>query len=487
MCAPLWLRFVAHLPLPLSAILITVDTLRADRLSCYGYRASSTPGIDRLAAEGARFVNAYCDMPWTTGSMASVMTGVYGPQHGVRRPWNKLAESHVTMAEIFRENGFATAAFVGSFPVDSLYGLDQGFKVYDDRFDQPLLAGAEASVDPRALLERATEPEKYETARAEMLRGDAYRSDESVTAAAVAWLELYRTGRFFMWVHYFGPHERLEAGNRQQRRRIVEDYDLDLRETDIAVARLLQTIDDFGIDDTTVVVLHSDHGQALGEHGTVGHGRDLYEASVRIPLLIRLPPMVPAQLLRNELVRNIDILPTLLDVFELPPRVGLAGRSLLPLLRSDPEPTRPVQAYMEVEETPAVRVRSKDRDEIFARTSSYAVREGGWKYILTNFHAPCTQGASRFRFDIYGVNPAAALDGKPLADEECMDLAMQRLYDVRGPIPAHESANRSGDFPGVARRLAGVVAEKQRTAVEVEAFELTPGDREKLRSLGYLE
>lgn len=471
---------------PRAVILITVDTLRADRLSSYGYAASPTPGIDRVAVEGVRFVNAYCDMPWTTGSIASVMTGVYASEHGVRHPWNRLDPARNTLAETLRANGFATAAVVGSFPVDSIYGLDQGFDLYDDQFDQPILSGGPEAVEPRSQLEKAVEQEDYEAARAEIMRGDAFRSDDSVTDAAVRWLEQHGEERFFLWVHYFGPHERLTAHDRDQRRRIIEDYDRDLQRTDTAVARLLATLDTQGLTDETLVVLHSDHGQALGEHGIVGHGRDLYEASVRIPMLLRLPRAIPKGTTRFELARNVDIFPTIVDALDLAPPPGLAGRSLLPVIAGRSE-SGPVRAYMEVDDTPPIRTAAREGDEIFAATSWRGVREGGWKYLRTTFSAPCARGGKRYRFDLFGVNPALPLDAQSLPDEECAKLSVTGLYDVRGPIPAHENDDQSGRFPGVAKQLDAAVASYARMNAPVRDFDLSPEERAKLESLGYLQ
>src|SRR5204863_2192860 len=123
-------------------VLITVDTLRPDHLSCYGYGAIVTPAIDRLAGEGVLFENAFADVTWTTPSMASVMTGLYAPHHGLRTSYERLAPERKTIAEYLRTNGFETAAIIGSFPLDAIFGLNQGFRAYDDHFTAPL------SIDP---------------------------------------------------------------------------------------------------------------------------------------------------------------------------------------------------------------------------------------------------------------------------------------------------------------------------------------------------
>src|SRR5204863_6710478 len=119
-------------------VLITVDTLRPDHLSCYGYGAIVTPAIDRLAGEGVLFENAFTDVTWTTPAMASVMTGLYAPHHGLRNSGQRLGPDARTLAEVLAAKGVATAAIVASYPLDSIYGLDQGFELYDDEFTLPI-------------------------------------------------------------------------------------------------------------------------------------------------------------------------------------------------------------------------------------------------------------------------------------------------------------------------------------------------------------
>ena len=122
-----------------SVVLVTIDTLRPDRLGCYGHRKNATPALDRLAREGMLFENAYCDVPWTTASMSSVMTGEYSTRHGVQLGNAKLKASAVTLAEILRDRGFQTGAIIGSFPLDAVFGLNQGFDVYDADFTHPMI------------------------------------------------------------------------------------------------------------------------------------------------------------------------------------------------------------------------------------------------------------------------------------------------------------------------------------------------------------
>lgn len=471
-------------PVPRSVLLVTIDTLRADRLSCYGYTRARTPAIDRLAEQGVLFTTAYCDIPWTSGSMASVMTGLYGPGHGLQLPWQRLAASKVTMAEMLKEKGFATGAVVGSFPVDSVFGLDQGFETYDDTFDTPTVDMLH-KVQPVELV-FSDDPKTMAGQMNKKMENDAYRSDDAVTAAATSWLERHAGARFFLWVHYFGPHERIHPGG-GQRQRVIDDYDRDLANTDAAVGHLFEALDRLNLAASTLVVLHSDHGQSLGEHGLVGHGRDLYEADVRIPLIMRYPPKIAAGSRIATIVRNVDILPTVLESVGLKPPQHLAGRSLLPLIGG--RILEPVSAFMEVRLTIGIPVSIAAAGEFFGSAMIQGVRQGRWKYIHTALRrSPCWRVPSGYERDDFGINPVP-INPTPVKEEECESYAKEELYDVdsgRAGL-ALETENEADRHADLVAEIKGLVAEVATVRDTGEAFERTQEQREKLRSLGYLQ
>jgi len=250
-----------------NVLLITIDTLRSDRLGAYGYDRIDMPNIDALAAAGALFEYTVTDTPWTTPSMSSVMTGEYANVHGFKSTnTNRLALENVTLAEILRDAGYTTAAIVGSFPLDAVFQLDQGFDHYDDEFTTSIwsMPGHEFEHIESEFFEEPDDQRFFILSKA---LNDSRREDAEVTDAAAAWLAANEDRPFFLWVHYFGPHEKPDwkvAADRRTSRRIAV-YDPDTVQTDREVGRLLAEIDTRGLAESTLVVLHADHGESLGE------------------------------------------------------------------------------------------------------------------------------------------------------------------------------------------------------------------------------
>lgn len=463
-------------------ILITVDTLRPDRLSAYGYQERRTPHLDSLARDGVLFERAVCDVPWTTGSMASVFTGQYAPRHGLRLPTERLSDSVLTLAEILRARSFRTGAVVGSFPVASIYNLHQGFETYDETFTAPLdpHRPGEPLVDlhgrPRRI-KRIPEildapPEEMQRYFAEKAANDACRPDAEVTDQATAWLESHSAGPFFLWVHYFGPHERVNLlqGWREQWPRVIADYDNDLAETDVQVGRLLAGIDRLGLRQRSLVILHSDHGQGLGEDDYVGHGSNLYGPSLRIPLLIRYPAQVPAGQRITRLARNVDILPTILGLLQIPAPPDLDGTDLAPMWRAaTPAGDRSVRAYAETFQSTFElhRVDLPAHGELSVRLARFGLLRGERLYVRSELVPPCNRP-----------------QGDPLPDDQCARLYVEELFD---PFAAARiSTNRLAAEQPTASLLAAELKHlRQTTAARPEALQLSPADREKLRALGY--
>jgi arylsulfatase A-like enzyme len=472
-----------------NVVLITIDTQRADRIGAYGYKSNETPALDRLAKEGMLFEHAYCDVPWTTGSMASVMTGQYSGSHGVQVPNAKLKPEAVTLAELLHSEGYHTAAIIGSFPLDSVYGLDQGFESYDDQFDLPIYSSGTEAV-------RHVESQIPDSAEAqgkfleEKFRNDAYRSDESVTDAAVQWVRQRLDDRpFFLWVHYFGPHEKLTTalGFAAQEPEIVKAYDADVEATDKAVGRFIDSLREKQLLDQTLVIVHADHGQNLGEHGYVGHGIRLDEASMRIPMILRYPPAIPAGLRRMDAANNLDIAPTVLEAarMDVP---AFVGRSLMPS-RHDPEgrlvPAEKQTVFFETMlatyfPTP---IWVPPHSTVLAPVHRQGVRTPIWRLLSDHVVGPCVAGSNASR-DSMGT--WSLPDPKPLDEAQCRTLRANSLYAVSAIGDREPDVAR--DFPDVVTELDELIrAHSARKAPLASELTLSPEQEEKLRSLGYIK
>ncbi|MGA1864293.1 MAG: tetratricopeptide repeat protein [bacterium] len=293
-----------------SLLLITIDTLRADHLGCYGYKEIETPTIDQLASEGVLFSNAFTPVPITLPSHVSIMTGVYPIQHGVRNNGDYiLRQDALTLAEVMKSNGYQTAACVGAFVLDSLFGLDQGFDLYDDFL-------------PR------------EGRGATLL--DNERKAEAVTKAGLDWLKKNRTDPFFLWLHYFDPHASYLPPSPFDKEYKGCLYDGEIAYTDKCIGDLIRGLKDMGLMGRTIIILTSDHGEGLGEHGEPTHSIFIYDSTLHVPLIIHTPKDIPLHGKVDAMVSILDIFPTVLDLLSLQISdksiASLAGKNLMPLI-----------------------------------------------------------------------------------------------------------------------------------------------------------
>ncbi len=300
---------------PPNIVLITVDTLRADRLTPYGYDKIDTPAIAQLASESILFEQAVADTSWTLPSLSSVMTGLYPTQHGVRSWNNRLAESQQTLAEVLRSNSYTTAAIAGSYALDRYFGLAQGFDHYDDTMTRSLFIQDPTKPKPKA-------PKVLDSYLARMHRQhtNAYRPDSEVADTAIAWIEGNQDTPYFLWVHFLGPHEKDKRAHVSQRDwnsyedELVARYDPDVTTMDQEVGRFVDAIHKTPHFDDTAIIFHSDHGQSLKERGKFGHGTDLFDSTVHVPLIVRLPGAERAGERVRDIVRNLDIFSTVLNL-----------------------------------------------------------------------------------------------------------------------------------------------------------------------------
>ena len=284
---------------PPNVLLITIDTLRADAIGAYGANGGVTPLIDRLAAAGTRFESAHAHAVLTLPSHASVLSSRYPFAHGVRdNAGFRFPPSMDTLATWLRARGYRTGAFVSAFPLDARFGLARGFDEYDDR-----LSGS-----PRpAFLEQE-------------------RDGRETVARARAWLAAGDGRPSFCWVHLFEPHYPYAPPEPFAARFSADPYKGEVAATDGALAPLLQPILDGPERDSTIVVLTSDHGESLGEHGEATHGIFTYESTLRVPLVIYASGLPRG--VRPDQARHVDIAPTILDLLSMPIPSHLDGRSL---------------------------------------------------------------------------------------------------------------------------------------------------------------
>lgn len=286
----------------LNLLLITLDTLRADRVSCYSREHVETPNIDSLARRGTLFWRAFAHTSTTLPSHANILLGTTPLDHGVHENANFVVrDEFLTLAELLKNQGFSTGAFVGAFPLDSRFGLDQGFDVYDDDFD----------------------PEhSWQVAREE-------RPAESVIEKALDWLKSQKSP-WFCWVHCFDPHDPYEPPEPFKTRFKRRPYDGEVAYVDFAMGKLFQYLDEKGLFEKTMVILTGDHGESLFEHGEETHGFFAYNSAIWVPFLISVPGLKPRKVSQN--VSHVDIFPTVCDVLHAQKPDGLHGVSLLPCL-----------------------------------------------------------------------------------------------------------------------------------------------------------
>ncbi|MEO8360785.1 MAG: sulfatase-like hydrolase/transferase [Vicinamibacteria bacterium] len=286
----------------LSVVLITVDTLRADALGVYGGQAE-TPWIDRLAREGVRFETAHAHNVVTLPSHSNILSGQLALSHGVRDNTGfRFPTGMETVATRLKSLGFHTGAFVSAFVLNSRFGLDRGFDVYDDQA---------TGIETQSPFKVPDRPGAVTVARAK------------------AWIDAQGASQFFAWVHLYEPHSPYTAPEPFASRYAGHPYAAEVAAADAALGPLLESIMDVGRKQRVLVVFTSDHGEGLGEHQESTHGVFAYESTLRVPLIL-WSPILPAATVTTP-VRHIDILPTILDALGRSRAAELPGRSLLPL------------------------------------------------------------------------------------------------------------------------------------------------------------
>lgn len=414
-----------------NVVVITIDTLRADRLGCYGYGPIDTRNIDGVAERGVRFSQVLSQVPITLPSHSTIFTGLLPTQHNVRENGTfRLDPSRVTLAETLKKHGYRTGAFVGTFTLDSRFGLDQGFDVYDDDMAADNLG-----------------KQKLETKWQGHERPYVDRPAGAVVKRALAWLETVRDGPFFLWLHVFDPHLPYEPPEPFRSRYAGRLYDGEVAYVDSALNQLLNRLDTWGLTDNTLLLITADHGESLSEHHYWGHGKKLYEASLRVPLIVSFPGRLPQGRVVDDLVRSVDVSPTILDLLGIPPLADAQGVSLMPLMNGTMGEPPNLASYGE---TFFPRLRFGD-DAL----RSYRTRR--WKYIRS--------------FNQDGI-----------VKEELFDLERD-AGEIRD-LAASEVSTRDE----LSALLDVIIADEVPVGPGASnALELDRETEDKLRSLGYLE
>ncbi|MCP4902765.1 MAG: sulfatase-like hydrolase/transferase [bacterium] len=306
--------------------MITLDTTRADRLGCYGYEEDTTPFIDELANNATLFSNAFTTNPITLPAHTSILTGTYPLYHGVRdNSTFVVPEDIVTLAEVLSEQDWDTAAFVSSFVLDSRFNLDQGFSFYDDDVE------ASWSYDELANREKNA-------------FGFAERKASQVVAEALEWLGHTRSQPFFVWLHFFDPHQPLNPPE-PHRSQLASGYDAEIAFVDEQIGRLFADLKNRGEYDNTLIVIVGDHGEGLLDHEEPTHSLLIFDSTMQVPLIIRRPGQHDSRVVEN-VTSVIDVMPTILEILAIDRPNEIQGVSLVPLMNGIHEPAdRPI--YME--------------------------------------------------------------------------------------------------------------------------------------------
>jgi choline-sulfatase len=411
-----------------SVLLITIDTLRLDRVGAFGGRPGLTPTLDRLASEGFRFTRAYSAAPLTLPSHASILTAVSPPVHGLRtNGLFRLGPNLPTLATLLKSAGYRTGAFIGAFVLDARFGLNRGFDVYDERY------GEKATDDPAEGAERRA---------------------EDVIRPATAWIlnpqsnpqSAIRNPQWFAWVHLYDPHEPYRAPEPYASQH--EPYDAEVAYADAMVGKLLADLRAAGQLDRTLVVVAADHGESLGEHGERTHGVFVYDATMRVPWIVwtgrrdsGFQTRDSAGAADDRLVRLIDLAPTTLDLVGVAAPESFEGRSA------------------------AVRPHAAATDGSAADRTAYIEAMDA---NLTRNWAPLTGLVTR--------------------DAKVIELPLPELYDLRAD--PGEATNLFAREPERARTLESLLR-AQTAAMEsrgstAEKTTLGADARQRLQALGYV-
>ncbi len=435
-----------------NVLLITIDTLRWDHLGSYGAAFAATPVLDALAARGTRFQTAIMHTPLTAPSHASMLTGLTPPRHGVRDNGAFVLPADLeSLPGVLKRAGYETAGFVSGFPLDRRFGFAAHFDLFDDRL-------------PRGRSGRAAHTE---------------RTAGQTTGVALEWLQSRTASKpWLAWVHYFDPHAPYEPPDDLRQQFAAKPYDGEIALVDRELGRLFRRLDEQRLLDNTIVLVTADHGESLGEHDEDTHGVFIYDATVRVPMIVAGPRVAKGKV-ASVVARGVDIMPTLLELSEVPVPAGINGRSLAPALRGQTLPDEP--AYLE----------SQMAMRHLGWSPVYGLRDANWKYIqaprpeMYDLTADPQERHNKYEDDSIGQRArlesglrgqlSAQVDKKTRAlDREAADRLRSLGYLGAGTAPpVHASGRDPKDgitlINRLERAIAAIRVDPRRAATELRA------------------
>jgi choline-sulfatase len=409
---------------PSNVILITLDTTRADRMGFLGSKRGLTPHLDALARESVVFTHAYSQVPLTTASHATILTGTYPQFHQVNDFAVPLAEDLPYAPYIFRGNGYYTAAFIGSLVLDpetrSAPGFERGFDTYDAGFHR-----------------RRQDEDRYHSIE---------RRGDEVVAHALPWLNAHKKGPFFIWVHLYDAHDPYDPPEPYKTKYAAEPYDGEIAYVDSAVGKLLDHLRTLGLYDGALIAVMADHGEALGQHGETTHGIFLYDETIHVPLLFKLQRGQSAGSRVDTRAGLVDVLPTILQSVGIGVPAKVQGESLLSLLQ---EPSS----------KSATTTKAVSQDRPAYSESDYPHRTFGWSSLRS------------------------LRTGKYLF----VEAPTKELYDQSAdPNAAHNLSATSTAVTATLGGQLETFRQKTSTTKEAPKVATDPGLQERLNALGYV-
>jgi arylsulfatase A-like enzyme/thioredoxin-like negative regulator of GroEL len=435
--------------------LITIDTLRADHVHCYGDANIQTPVLDALAADGVRFTHAFTPSPITNTSHTTILTGLLPSHHGVTDFAIPLSASHPTWAELIKAKGYQTAGFIGAVILDSKTlapGLDRGFDYYDNFPEH---------ADPKSRWDRVE------------------RRGGEVVEHAEKWMNEHPTGAEFVWVHLYDPHDPYEPPEPFSTTYKDRLYDGEVAYADSVLGNFVSYLKQHGRYENALIIVVGDHGEGLGEHGEETHGIFLYDSTTHVPLIVKMPrtdeaakkgSVVDAQ------VRTTDLLPTVVDVLGIAVPASLDGESL-PRLMNGGGPSR--TAFGET-----------DYPLRFGWAPLRSVRAGGFKFIEAPrpemYDLKADPGESK---NIYAAGEAAEKYRKQIADVD-LGLSGDAKAEMQLPDPKDKireqnllhhammasDDNRTGDARAALEKVLAMDAKSATALVQLGELELDAGN-----------
>lgn len=429
-------RFLGKYP---NVVLISIDTCRADRLSCYGYPRETTPRLDELARRSIVFSEAVTPAPNTLPAHCSMLTGMLPPSHGVRYNLKyRLGTSSLTLAEILKAKGYETGAIIGSFILDSRFGLDQGFDTYND--EMPTVAGKKSE--------------------------ESERRGEEVSGLALKWLDRDHDKPFFLFLHYYDPHTPYAPPEPYAAQFKEDPYAGEIAYVDHCIGSVLDKLKALNLYDSSLIIVVGDHGESLGQHAEEDHGFFLYQSTLHVPLMVKRPGQEEGRWIKEQRVSVVDLTPTILGCAGIKVPADMSGRDLTPCLEGKPVPSSYEKRVLYSE---TIVPTQYECAPLFGLVSATTSPGRNWKYIET------------LRPEIYDLSSdPAERTNAATSDPARLESLRNTLASIRKAMasPAPQETELKLDPKSIERlRALGYVAGGQlREDSNVEHYRYDPKD-----------